>query len=168
MTTGVTRRELAIALAAVALAVAVVVWFHAAVVVEWRRSASLGASGVLATGEVIGNESLAGPRADGHRITYRYVAPGPGGRETVYSSTRDVDRATYDALSIGSEVEVRYDPDDPQRSDLARNDRLAMMLFVVGLIDLALIVAGVSVVRGARAEATSAGPGVGAAEPSGG
>lgn len=167
MTTGATRREAAIAVAAVALAVAVVVWFHAAVVVEWRRSASLEASGVLVTGEVIDSESLAGPRTDGHRITYRYVAPGPDGRETVYSSTRDVDRATYDALSIGSAVEVRYDPDDPQRSDLARNDRLAMMLLVVGLIDLALIVAGVSVVRSARAEATSAGPGVGAAESSG-
>jgi hypothetical protein len=164
VTPGATRREMTIAIAAVSAVVGFLVWFHAAVVVEWCRSRSLGSSGVPAIGVVVDNESLTGPRVDGHRVTYRYAVPGSDGSETSYIATRDVDRATSDALSIGSEVEVRYDREDPARSDLARNDRLATMLFIVGAIDLLLMVAAARVVKVARAETASPGSGPGPGE----
>lgn len=157
-------RERVIGFGVIALTVGLLVWLHAAVVVEWQRSTSLAADGVAVQGEVIETESLAGPRSDGYRVTYRYVAPAADGRPTQFTATRDVDRATYDSMSVGYRIEVRYDPEDPQRSDVARNDRLAMMLFIVGILDLLLAVAAVRIVQGVRQRPKGRRPQSGASE----
>ncbi len=146
-----TLRAGLIAVAALSLPLIFIVWLHWTVAAEWRGSRSLAADGVSAVAEVVATDASTGPRTEGYRVTYRYLVVGPNGTSTSFSGTRAVDRATYDSLEVGGTVEIRYDPADEARSDIARNDRLATMLVVLVVVDISLVGAGVVIARSARA-----------------
>lgn len=146
------RRDFVVAVCVLMLPVALLLWFHVAVAAEWSESRSLASRGVPTEAIVVDREALSGPRTEGYRVTYRFEAPGTGGEVRMYTSTADVDRSTYDALAVDSPAEIRYDADDPTQSDLARNDRVASMLFILVVIDVAVVAVGLSIVRAGRSE----------------
>lgn len=152
----VTVGERAIALAALAIPVVLFVWLHVAVVTEWREARTLAADGIAVDAQVVGLDAADVPRSDGYRITYEYPVETGDGAPTVLSATTAVDRATYEALEVGGFVEVRYDPTDPGRVAVSRNDRLATMLFIAAVVDGMIALAAVVIVRTTRRDAKSA------------
>ncbi|MGE0879283.1 MAG: DUF3592 domain-containing protein [Acidimicrobiia bacterium] len=156
MSPNLSRREFAIAVVALVLPLALLVWLHRAVVVEWNKSRSLAATGVRTDAAVIAAEAAGVPRSYGYRVTYRYTATGRDGTVTNHVATDDVDRATYEASTPGTALAIRYDRDDTARSAIVRNDRFADMVFIVGVVDLALLAAAVAIARSSRAEAKPA------------
>ncbi len=156
MSPNLSRREFAIAVVALALPLALIVWLHRAVIVEWNKSRSLAATGVRTDADVLSTEATDVPRSYGYRVTYRYTATGRDGTVTNHVATAAVDRATYDASTPGTALAIRYDRNDTARSAIVRNDRFADMVFIVGVVDLALLAAAIAIARSSRADAKRA------------
>ena len=151
MTQRVSLRDAAIAVAALLVPLIFVGWLHWMVLDEWRTSRSLASTGVATVAGVLDAEADIGPRSEGYRVTYRYDVIGSNGATATRVATTSVDRATFDSIDIGQTVDIRYDPDDPSRSDIARNDRLTTMVAIMVLVDLALVGVVVAIVRSSRA-----------------
>ncbi|MEZ5256959.1 MAG: DUF3592 domain-containing protein [Ilumatobacteraceae bacterium] len=121
-------------------------WLHLGVAREWRESRSLAASGVVAMAQVVERSGSSVPgNADRYVITYRFALDGRD-----YVRSIDVDRATYDASAEGATLEVRYDAANPERSTVARNDRVSTLLALVLLVDVAVAGVVLVIVRSAR------------------
>ena len=156
MSPNLSRREFAIAVVALVLPLALLVWLHRSVVVEWNKSKSLAATGVRTDADVVSTEATDVPRSYGYRVTYRYTATGRNGSVTNHVATAAVDRATYDASTPGATLAIRHDRDDTARSTIVRNDRFADLVFIVGVVDLALLAAAIAIARSSRAEVKQA------------
>ncbi|MGE0729867.1 MAG: DUF3592 domain-containing protein [Acidimicrobiia bacterium] len=149
-----THTERAVAVVALAVPIVLLVALHVMAARAWSRSRALAATGRAANAEVVERTAAGAPRSEGYSVTYRFHVPAaPGLAEREWLATRPVDRATHDATAAGATILIRYDPSDPSRSDIARNDHVTTVLVLTGTIDLALAGVAVHIVRSGRRQA---------------
>jgi hypothetical protein len=137
----------AVAMLSVVFLVGGLVWSHWSVYRSWRTASDLAESGVAVEADVLAADESHGPRSvDSYRLTVRFD---PGTGSPVVDEI-DVDVATYTVATIADRTTVLYDPNRPDRYDIEGNDQHGLDAFILGVVDLALLAAGVVVVRKAR------------------
>ncbi|MCB1001582.1 MAG: hypothetical protein KDB40_19990 [Acidimicrobiales bacterium] len=132
-------RDVVVAVVALSLPVVLVVALHLWLLDGWRDTRPI-PGGVTVAATVVGREAATAPRSDAYRVTLRY-----DGHEAELA----VDLATYEVAASGT-LEVEYDPSQPSRVRIPRNDTVGTRLIAVVAIDLLLVVAAVSIRRSAR------------------
>lgn len=127
--------------AALVVVVAVLIWVHLSTWAAWSRSGGLANTGTATVAEVVASESIDNGSDKTYSITYRYKAVDRQGRATDEPGQQTVDRETFEAARDRPSINVRYDPDDPSRSALARDDDLTLRYILVVVLDLAALLA---------------------------
>lgn len=121
--------------AAIAGAICVSTWSTAN---ELRQ---IEATGLKTLGTVSDGRSVRG-RSSSYYITYRYRVG-----ETFYTREQEVDSGTYHGLRIGTEVVVRYLPDNPAAAALSGEDYDAHTLRESDIVSaVSLVIGGIIVV----------------------
>ncbi len=113
---------------------------------SWERAQDLDANGLKTEGTIDSRRVVIGDESDSHYVTYVFWA---WETESHYKREQSVSYRTYRALPRGSEVEIKYLPDDPRTSKLLGDDtedtgRMITLLIAVaaGAILLILFIIG--------------------------
>lgn len=117
------------------------VWVHLSTWAAWSRSGGLANTGTATVATVVASESFDTGSDKSYSITYTYMAVDREERASRESGEQTVDRATFDAATERRTINVRYDPDDPPSSAIARDDDLTLRYLAVVVLDVAVLLA---------------------------
>lgn len=87
-------------------------------------------------------------RAAVYELTYTYSVDG-----RMYTDEKKVDVNTYTFAEIDDDINITYDPENPEITDVEGNDELFLNGFVVILLDVVVVLAAIWIVYSARREA---------------
>lgn len=122
---------------------AFLIWYHIATLKAWNLRQSLKESGVQVEAEVIGKPSTKSHRTSTFYLKYEYLvrAEAEGGiQDQKFQGEAEVDEEKYRQSRIGGRVAVWYDKVEPSKSQLLDNFDVSKRLFMLILVDLAILI----------------------------
>lgn len=119
---------------------------HLPLVSAKRLQADLTDRGVIAQGEITDTSEATLRFAKTYSVDYRFEAGG-----TVYEASESIGEQPYQSALMTGHVNLRFDPQDPARSLIVGNDKVSRMLWLYGIVDVLLIMAGLWIWRSSQA-----------------
>ena len=112
----------------------------------WAKVKAYEAEGKTTTATVL-KTSMSYGRYTSYDLTLSWGVENTSGEENTFEARIDVDSYIYNLYSVGDTLSVLYLPHSPHEVHISYNDVYLETLYLIGIIDLLLIITGVVFIK---------------------